>query len=265
MSALRRHYRVLYREDITSREGYLAGSDARRLEELNEALRTEGVDAIMAVRGGFGATRLVPHLDAALIEQAARPLLGFSDITALQLLWAKAGVGSYHCPMVAALGDEEGPRVETFAAQLEAGAQGTHLGDILVSGSARGRLLGGNLSVLASLIGTGALPSLRGSVLLLEDVGEKPYRVDRMLTHLRYAGVLRDLKALVFGAFTDSAPGPDGTSVDDVLRASVRDLGIPVLKSLPFGHLREPGVLPFGAEVTIDATGEQGILQVETR
>jgi muramoyltetrapeptide carboxypeptidase len=182
-------------------------------------------------------------------------LVGFSDITALHALWAHAGVGSIHGSMVASLGTCSEELFARFCAALEGlfPPRYDRL-ETLTPGTADGTLLGGNLAVLTALLGTPAFPPLAGSVLFLEDIGERPYRVDRMLTTWRSAGAFRDVRGIVLGSFSDGEPGPDGTSLHDVLRERLSDLGIPVAMGLPAGHCSDNAELPFGRSVTLDAT-----------
>lgn len=270
LALLRARYEVVCRTDVIARDGFLAGDDARRLTELQDAIDDDSVHAIVAARGGYGATRLIDRLDLSALARRPKLLVGFSDITALHALWARAGVRSVHGAMVASLG------VASLGKQGENAAQ--ELCDVLEGrvpepsvgltawAEGRGRcpvkgvLLGGNLTVLTALIGTPYFPSLAGAVLFLEDVGERPYRVDRMLTTWRQAGVLRDVAGVVLGAFTNCEPGPDGRTVEDVLRMNLSALGVPVASGLRAGHIDDNQPLPFGAPVELDVTAGVGRL-----
>ena len=183
VARLSRRYEVRYDPGIHSQHGYFAGDDARRLAELRAALARPETDAILAARGGYGATRILPLLAAEEVRTPGKLLVGFSDITALHALWAHAGVGSLHASMVAGLGRCEEPLFARFCAALEGQFPASFTGlDPIHPGRAEGILLGGNLAVLTALIGTAGFPPLQGAVLFLEDIGERPYRVDRMLT-----------------------------------------------------------------------------------
>ena len=254
VAKLRERYDVRYGGGLLSRKGYLAGDDPRRLAELEAALADADVGANVAARGGYGATRLLEHLDAARIGRARKLLVGFSDVTALHCAWLRAGLRAVHGPMVAALGRAPGELLGRWIAAVE-GVAPPPLSDLtpLAGGAAEGPLVGGNLAVLAALVGTPYAPPLDGAVLFLEDVGERPYRVDRMLTTLRHAGWLARVRGVVLGAFTDSAPGPDGTDVDAVLADRLGDLGVPVGAGLPAGHVDDHLELPLGAPVRLDA------------
>jgi muramoyltetrapeptide carboxypeptidase len=261
---LRQRYDVRHDDDILARSGYLAGTDERRAAELLRAIEDDAVDAILAARGGHGATRLLDRLPAEVVAQHPKLLVGFSDITALHALWARAGLGSIHGPMVATLGRSPEMLVERYIASLEGALPPPITGlSALAQGRARGRLLGGNLAVLTALIGTPYMPPLQDCVLFLEDTGERPYRVDRMLTTWHNAGLLRLPRAIVLGAFVNAAAGPDAVSVEQVLQERLVTLGIPVLTGVPAGHVDDNLELPFGAMVEVDAT--LGTLEFEDR
>lgn len=247
-------YQLRYGQELLSRKGFLAGDDTRRSAELRRAIEDPEVDAIVAARGGYGTTRILETIDVARVAAARKLLVGFSDLTALHALWQRAGLRSIHGQMIAALGRCGPPLVERWIATVE-GAPSPPLAGLraIRGGVAEGPLVGGNLAVLAALVGTPYAPPLDGAILFLEDVGERPYRVDRMLTALRHAGWLARLRGIVLGAFTDAAPGPDGATIDEVLADRCGDLGIPVLAGIPAGHLEDNLELPFGAPVRIDA------------
>jgi muramoyltetrapeptide carboxypeptidase len=261
---LRRRYEVSYSAEIFEHKGYLAGSDELRLRELRAALANPKLDAIIAARGGYGATRIAPLIAADDVRKRSPLLVGFSDITALHALWAHAGVSSLHASMVAALGRASDAQLERFCAALEDRFPEHHGGlTTLAPGVAEGILLGGNLAVLTALIGTSLFPPLHDAVLFIEDVGERPYRVDRMLTTWRHAGVLRGVRGIVLGAFEQGEAGADGVTLDDVLRERLHDLAIPVAASFPAGHIDDNHELPFGRRVTLDAS--HGVLHIQPR
>ncbi|MCB1229111.1 MAG: LD-carboxypeptidase [Verrucomicrobiae bacterium] len=253
LGILRERYEVVFDEGLFSRTGYFAGSDERRLAELQEAIRNPEIDAIVCARGGYGATRLLPDLDPSEVAEANKLLVGFSDITALHALWARAGVRSIHGPMVASLtGASDRVREEWFATLEGRDSPETWEIESLVSGSAEGRLIGGNLAVLGALVGTPHAPPIDGCLLFLEDVGERPYRVDRVLTSLRQAGWLERCAGFILGAFTEGDPGPDGITLEAVLKDRLCDLGVPVVTSFPAGHIDDNEPLTFGATARID-------------
>jgi muramoyltetrapeptide carboxypeptidase len=251
-------YRLSYAEDLFARQGFLAGSDAQRLRALHAALTEPAIAGIIGARGGYGTTRLLDALEPAQILAAARWLVGFSDLTALHALWARAGVCSIHGPMVASLADAPVHVAEALFHLLEGGLpRPMHGLTCVVPGRATGPLLGGNLTVLTALVGTPHMPNLDGSVLLLEDVTERPYRIDRMLTTLRSSGALRGLRGVVLGQFTDCAPGPDGDTAHDVLVERLASLGIPMVANAPVGHVPENMPVLLGAQVELDAGAGQ--------
>ena len=192
-----------YSEDIYAKQGYFAGSDDRRLAELNDAIRDDSVDAILCARGGFGCTRLLPALDQEAIRAANKTIIGFSDITALHSVWAKNGVRSIHAPMVASLGRASDAIRQAWVVSVE--KQNEHsfwelslVNEAHADSQVEGRFFGGNLAVLGALIGTPYAPPLEGCVLFIEDVGERPYRIDRMLTTLKQAGWFDRIACLLY-------------------------------------------------------------------
>jgi muramoyltetrapeptide carboxypeptidase len=258
VARLRVRYEVSFDAALHARSGYFAGDDARRRAELRAALADPRIDAIVAARGGYGAARLLPGLAVEEVRAARKLLVGFSDITALHALWARAGLRSLHATMVCGLGrdghdDAQRARwIRTVEGDIPA-----RIGALRPLTASRavvsGRLLGGNLAVLASLVGTPHLPSFDGSVLFLEDVGERPYRLDRMVTQLRLAGLLDRVAAVVLGTFTDCGPGRDGVTAEAAIAGCLVGLDVPVLAGIPTGHVDDNLELPFGARVVVDS------------
>lgn len=251
-----------------ARGGYLAGSDAARLADLHAALADPSVAAIWCLRGGYGSGRLLAQIDTELLRRHAKPLVGYSDITALHALWFQQGLLALHAPMPAS--DLVLPGREADAAALfDWLAHGLRRGAVLrpelaanalqQGGVARGRLVGGNLSLLAALCGTPWQPDVRGALLFIEDVSETLYRVDRLLLQLRHAGLLQAAAGFVLGSFTEEDdPTP-------LLAAELLPLGKPVLGGWPAGHGTPNRPLPLGALVRLDAragslTTEQDVL-----
>ena len=237
--------------------GYLAGPDALRLADLHSALADPEVAAIHCLRGGYGAMRLLPDIDTTLVRSAAKLLIGYSDITALHALWARCGLASLHAPMPASdlikPGREEDEQVlfDLLRCGLQAGAvlrPALAPDGLRVGGNAQGLLVGGNLSLVAALLGTPWAWDTRGAILFLEDVSEEPYRVDRLLTQLRLAGVLDAVAGFVLGSFTEEAS--PATLLQDMLCG----LGKPVLGGWPTGHGTPNRPLPMGLPVALDAT-----------
>lgn len=252
---LRERYELAFDPDeLFTRRGFLAGPDSHRAACLRRAIGDPSVRAIIAARGGYGAARIVGDLDANAVKRAAKLLIGFSDLTVLHALWQHVGLSSVHGPMVASLADAD----ELTRARWIDAVEGKPLAPIeglvgIASGVVEGRLVGGNLAVLASLAGTPFMPPLDGNVLLLEDVTERPYRIDRTLTTLRECGALRSVVGIAFGAFTECEPLADGVRADEVLAERTSDLGIPVVQGVPAGHIGANAALRFGVPVRLDA------------
>ena len=256
---------------LLERRGYFAGTDEQRAADLNAMFADPEVRAIHCVRGGWGCARLLPLLDWKAIARNPKILLGYSDITALLLaLSAKTGLVTFHGPVGTSQWNpfnvgfmkrvlQEGEAV-TFENPKEIGEDDLTVVEnrvqILHPGTARGRLLGGNLTVLSSLVGTGYLPDWEGCILFLEDVEEAPYRIDRMLTQLRLAGILRQARAVIWGNCTDCRPGEGfgSLTVTDVLQDHIRPLGVPAWQGAMIGHIDRQFTLPVGIEVEVDAT-----------
>lgn len=256
VARLRERYEVTFSNDIHARNGFLAGDDARRQRELEDAIDDPRVEVIVAARGGYGAMRVAEQLDPARIAARPKWLVGLSDITALHALWARAGVASVHASMINALSSLSEGAFARWCAALE-GAAPPPLQGLRVlqraGGGVMGTLLGGNLSVLAAMIGTPLTPRFDGAILFLEDVGEAPYRVDRMLTQLRLSGALDGIAGILLGTFTRCDSAHDEISVLNVLEERLTPLNIPILAGIPSGHNPEPLELPFGTPAKIDA------------
>jgi muramoyltetrapeptide carboxypeptidase len=251
------------------RHGYLAGSDAERLADLNAAFADPEVRGIVVTRGGYGMQRIVDYLDVHAVRRSPKPVVGFSDITALHLaLWRSARLASVYGPGAAwsyertgeesarslcqALMTAEPVIIKQQPSSLTAPA--SRLGAQGLPGIATGALLGGNLTLLASSVGTHDFPDLTGAILLIEDVDEAPYRVDRMLTQLRRAGVLAGLAGVAVGQFVNCTDRWS-TDVADVIGERLGDLGVPVLGGLPIGHGTDQLAVPLGVPATLDVAG----------
>jgi muramoyltetrapeptide carboxypeptidase len=259
-------YRVLPGKHIHQVAGYLAGNDRERIDDLHAMFRNKHVRAIFCLRGGYGSPRLLSRLDYQLIRKHPKLLVGYSDITALQLaLWKKCRLVTFHGPMV--VSDMAGvidPLTEESFWPLvtEPGKhellqrQSMPRHDALRPGRARGIILGGNLSLIAALMGTPFLPSFRASLLALEEIGEEPYRIDRMLNQLSQAGILPSARAILCGQFTDCGPkdtSHPSASVNEILEQHSAALRKPFLTNLPFGHVSAKVTLPFGVSAIVDA------------
>lgn len=249
-------YRVRFDPGLFARSGFLAGTDARRLSELNLALRDPDTRAILATRGGYGLTRIAHAADTGALREHPKWLVGFSDITALHVEAARLGVGSLHAANVAGLGRGDATGRTEFVEALERPDATRRFAGLrsLASGKAAGLIFGGNLAVLFGCAAAGRLVVRRGSILLIEDVGEAPYRVDRMLSSLLASGTLDEVAGVIAGDFVDAPPGKYGVSVDDVLHERLSALGVPVVSGFPVGHGRHNVPVHFGLPAEIDGT-----------
>jgi len=247
-------YAVTTRDDLFTRAGYLAGDDARRRDELSAAVADPTVKAVVAARGGYGATRFAHTLDWAAFARAPKWLVGFSDVTALHVEATRAGVRSLHGAMVCSLGDadEEARGLWRAAIEGEALTPWTDL-QPWSRGTAKGPAFGGNLALLEASAASGRLVVPEGAILFVEDTTERPYRVDRMLTSLLVGGHLARVAAVVVGGFTDCNPGPDGVTVEGVLRERLLGLGVPVVAGAPFGHGDDNRPWIVGAPCTVES------------
>jgi muramoyltetrapeptide carboxypeptidase len=266
MAVLGSRYRFQYDPNrlYEVEQGFLAGSDEARLHELNTAIADPKCRAIFMARGGYGIARLLPFIDRDALQRNPKPLLGFSDGTGLLATWAQAGVASIHGPVVTQMGRLPAEDRDAVIRLLEDPAPGVLLSglDDLIPGRVAGPLLGGNLEVFSRLLGTPFLPDLDGAVLFLEEIGERPYRIDRLLTHLDMAGVFSRVGAVVLGAFTncdEPEGGIEGSPTGlEVALERLHRLAIPVVCSEHFGHGNRNVPLPYGVMVELDT--RHGIL-----
>ncbi|ANY18569.1 putative murein peptide carboxypeptidase [Tsuneonella dongtanensis] len=251
---------------VGDRHGYLAGTDADRAADLNAAYRDPDVKAVFAVRGGWGAARILPLLDWDAIRNNPKLLIGYSDVTALHLAFAvRAGYATIHGGNATSGWYKQGweslwhlafAGARPVLGGMETEAETSRPGRTITGGKARGRLLGGNMTILSTLMGTPWVPDFDGAVLFLEDINEAEYRMDRMFQQLRLAGVLDGLAGVVFGQCTRCAstePDYDGFTVDQVVDQYLAPLGVPAFTGANIGHVANQLSLPSGAEVELDA------------
>ena len=262
---------------LLQRFGYLAGTDANRAADVNAMYADKDIKAVFAVRGGWGCARLLPLLDWATIRANPKLLIGFSDITALHLAFAAhAGFTTIHGPNASSAWGKQS--WEPFRAIAFDGAMPLYQNPLgtddrlaqrawrtraIRGGTASGRLLGGNLTVLSALVGSPYLPDFDGAILFIEDVEEAEYRIDRMLTQLSLAGILPRVAGVVFGQCTDcraSGPSYGGFTISEVLEQHLAPLGVPAFQGAFFGHIANQFSLPVGARATIDA--DAGTIQL---
>jgi len=271
-------YRTKVGRSVLSTLGYLAGTDEERVADLHDAFGDPQVKAILCIRGGYGTPRILSMLKYPLIARNPKIFMGYSDITALALaMWRKTGLVTFHGPMAGV--DMADPmdsftedllwRVVTSRQKLGAIRFPDPPGRGLVPGRAVGRLLGGNLALLVSSMGTPYFPDLRGAVLFIEDIGEEPYRVDRMLAQLRNARILSSCAAILGGQFTDCGP-KDATkpslTLEEVFQDAARRTGRPFLGGLPFGHEARKMTIPVGIRARVDTgMGELEYLEAAVR
>ncbi|TWT93465.1 putative murein peptide carboxypeptidase [Botrimarina colliarenosi] len=246
--------------------GYLSGTDAERADELNQAFADPETTMVLAARGGYGCGRILDQVDFGLLADRPKIVSGYSDLTALHAaIQRRSGLVSFHGPnLVGGWGDdtsasqaERDAALALFSGQSGAGSELLPATDSMRSlsdGTAIGRLVGGNLAVLVSLVGTPDEPDFDGAILVVEDIGEAPYRIDRLLTQLRMAGVLDQIAGAVLGYFTDADPD-GGPSAEAVLTEFLQPLGVPVAMGAPVGHEHPNFPLPFGARVILDVNG----------
>jgi muramoyltetrapeptide carboxypeptidase len=254
---------------VRDRHGYLAGRDEDRAADVNAFFADPAVSAIFAIRGGWGCARILPYLDWDRIRRNPKVVAGYSDVTGLHCgLLARSGLVTFHAPTL--LSDWPPFSVDLFRRVVFEGEALTMAnppgnGERLVQrdnrirtitpGRARGRLLGGNLTVLTALLGSPYVPALEGAILFLEDVNEEIYRVDRMLTQLRLAGLLGRVRGFVFGSCSQCEPGEGygSLTLEEVLDEHVKPLAIPAYEGAMIGHQDQQFTVPVGIEVELDA------------
>ena len=242
-------------EHALARTGYFAGDDAVRIQNLTQAMRDRTVDGIWCLRGGYGAMRLLTEIDYDAFARMPKALLGYSDITALHsALWTRCGVVTFHAPTARQPLTEFSRDSIARAVIAHDDSCGTATARGIRSGAARGRLAGGNLAVLSALCGTPFFPSLDGAIVVLEDINEPVYRVDRMIRQLLLAGALDACAAIAFGHCTSCPEESDdgARSLDDVLAETADMLGIPCIAGIPVGHIPDQWTLPLGAMAELD-------------
>ncbi|MBT3229184.1 MAG: LD-carboxypeptidase [Candidatus Marinimicrobia bacterium] len=254
---------------LLDRYGHLAGTDAARAADVNAMFNDRGVDAIFALRGGYGCSRLLDRLDYKSITEHPKILMGYSDITSLLLaLNAKTGLVTFHGPVGISTWNKfsaDFVKRLLFEAQAFSMENPKDMGDNLAQtknriltitdGKARGKLLGGNLSVFTAMVGSDYLPKFKDNILFLEEVEEDIYRVDRMMTQLKLAGILDEISGFVFGKCTDCGPGGDygSLTLEEVLDDHIKPLGIPAWYGSMIGHISDKFTIPLGVNAEIDA------------
>lgn len=257
---------------VASRFGYLAGTDAQRADDVNTMFADPEVKAIFAIRGGWGCARILPLLDWDVISANPKLLIGSSDITALHLaIAARAGFPTIHAPNAASSWREtswnslwrlaftgETPLLENPQPEVTDASASPRLSPTTITpGLAKGRLLGGNLSVLSALIGTPWLPDFDGAILFLEDTGESEYRIDRMMSQLALSGILDRVAGVILGQYTrcsSNVPDYIGFTVPEILQQYLAPLGVPALYGANIGHIANQLAMPLSVEAELDAS-----------
>jgi len=259
---------------VRGRRGFLSGTDEERLEDLHAMFADRSVSAVFAIQGGYGTPRLLDRLDYDLIRRNPKILLGYSDITGLHLaIGRKSGLVTFHGPnMTGSLPPRTLDLLKKALFVAEPIGELTNPDEpdplnvefplrTVAPGIARGRIVGGNLTLVSATMGTPYEIETKGRVLFLEDTGEAPYRIDRMLVQLRLAGKLQQAAGIVFGTCTDCGPGRSSfelsLSLSEVLMEQLGTLGKPVLAGLVFGHTKEMSIVPMGVEAQVNATARR--------
>jgi len=267
-------YKTKVGKSIYHEQGYLAGRDRDRADDINRMFRDRRVNAIFCIRGGYGTPRLLPLLDYEAIRANPKIFVGYSDITAIQLaMLQRTGLVTFSGPMVAS---EMAKGIDPFTeesfwrlvmqpepfGELARPAAGRY--DLISRGSAAGPIIGGCLSLVVSLVGSPHFPDTQGSIFCVEEIGEAPYRIDRMLTQLREAGILKNIGGFVLGQMTDCVATDDEPSqtVDDLMRDFIKPLKIPAISGLDYGHVNVKHTLPFGVRAELTARGTQSKLRI---
>ena len=265
-------FKVKVGSHLLDRHGYLAGDDKARADDINRAFADTSIAAVVAIRGGWGSARVLPYLDFDVIRRNPKVILGFSDITALLLsIVAKTGLITFHGPL--GLGQWDAYSLDYYKRVLLNGEQVTYTNkkdlsprnalvqvdyrtQTIASGKARGRLLGGNLTVLTTILGSPYLPDWDGCIFFCEDVHEDLYRIDRMLTQLKLAGVLAKIKGFVFGGCFQCNAGDNNyaaLTLEEIFADHIAPLGVPAWSGAMIGHAQPQWTIPEGAQVEIDA------------
>jgi muramoyltetrapeptide carboxypeptidase len=267
-------FKVRTGEHMMERHGYLAGDDKARAADINKAFGDKTIAAVHAIRGGWGCARVLPYLDFDTIRRNPKVLIGYSDITALHMaIQARTGLVTFHGPIGLGRWDPwsldyykrvlfNGEQL-TYSNKQEISADRNSLTQVefrtqtITPGKARGRLLGGNLTVLTTILGSPFVPDFENAILFCEDVREDLYRVDRMLTQLKLNGILAKIKGFVFGGCSECGPG-DGNygalTLEEIFADHVKPLGVPAWQGAMIGHAQPQWTLPEGAQVEIDAS-----------
>jgi len=257
-------FKVIMGETVGKINGYFSGTDEERAQEFNRFIEDQSVKAIFFIKGGWGSARILNLIDYENIKKNPKIILGFSDITSLLIaVFKKTRLVTFHGPV--GVSSWEGFTLESFKNMTCRAEKKLNQNDseirrlitVIVKGQAKGQLIGGNLSVFVALLGTPFFESCKEKILFLEETDEEPYRIDRMLTTLRLAGVLDEVAGIVFGQFNKCiAEKPqESFTLIEVLEQHFKEACYPVVYGCPFGHVKDKWTLPVGAEAIIDTDG----------
>ncbi|RJP57432.1 MAG: LD-carboxypeptidase [Ignavibacteriales bacterium] len=266
-------YKVEIGKSVGKVLGYLAGSDAERLNDIHSMFRNKNIKAVFSLRGGYGSARLLDKLDYNLIRKNNKIFVGFSDITALQLaLYHKAGIITFAGPMVATNFSAE---INSFSEEFfwDLITKNRKIGKlknpneekffVLNNGRGEGKLLGGNLSTIISIMGSKFFPSFRNSILMLEEINEPPYKIDRMFNQLRLANIFNSVKGIILGRFVDcyeTDKSKNTLSLNEIIVDYFKNLKIPVIYNVQHGHISDLITLPIGINTKLNAS--KGFIEI---
>jgi len=253
-------FQTFFDEGIFQKHGFLAGTDSQRSDQINRLFADPSVQAIVCARGGYGSMRILPFLDFETIQTHPKIFLGFSDVSALlSVLYDQCGLITFHGPLVTTLAKAT---EKTIIAMKRALASDAPLelspedGQVIKPGVCSGRVTGGNLTTLCHLVGTPYAPNFRGKILFFEDVGEMPYRIDRMLTQMKMAGCFKEIAGLILGTFKECG---QLNEIVGIFNNIFEDANIPILTGFDMGHGEHNLIIPMGLGATLD-TGKKRLL-----
>ncbi len=270
-------FKVIEGKHVYDRDQYLAGADEDRASDVNAMFANNDVDAVFTLRGGYGTQRMLPYLDYDLIAKNPKVIIGSSDITGILIaIYEKTGLVGFHGP--AAGGNYSDYALSEFRKVLMEPSNRIRIGEAppfeqrpgrvektnrvtrFAGGKAEGRLIGGNLTLVSTLMGTPYEPDFQKRIVFLEDVNEAPYRIDRMLTQLWLAGKLQSAAGIAFGKFTKTEDDGNTFSIEEIIRRRCVPLGIPVVSGLMIGHIADKTTVPMGIMARLD--GDTGSLEL---
>ena len=246
-------FQTFFDEDIFQKHGFLAGTDSQRSDQINRLFADPSVQAIVCARGGYGSMRILPFLDFETIKTHPKIFLGFSDVSALlSVLCDQCGLITFHGPLVTTLAKATEKTIVAMKTALTSDAPLVLIpedGQVIKSGVCSGLVTGGNLTTLCHLVGTPYAPNFKGKILFFEDVGEMPYRIDRMLTQMKMAGCFEEIAGLILGTFKDCG---QLNEIVGIFNTIFEDANIPILAGFNMGHGEHNLTIPMGLGATLD-------------